>query len=464
MRGTARSRRIRGALAAPAALLAAALGAGCAVSGPIDEARAAYEAGRPDEALERLADEDGVAERDRLVALLEAGWIAHAAGRIETSVAVLDRADDLIESLDALFVAEQSATLLINDRVARYRGEYAERLWIRTVQMMNRLLLGDLEGAAVEARRAVRTYETHGAPLDGDVATRVLAARTLEAVGELDGAAIEYARAFERAGGSIGTAAFALGAADRTGRADEARRYRTALEGVPGAGEGVVSGGSLLLAVADGRIPPKRAGDLFIRPDLRISFPHYAGGGPIAPGIVVEVDGARMPAPAVATRLGAVAEASLGARAKRVAAKQAVRAAAKQGIGHAAHREDPLLGVLADIVLVLLEEADTRGWRTLPGTLSLLEVPLAPGTHDVTVTLDGYGPSRRLRLDGLEVRAGAPTWVELLDGPRGLERVVARGEADDAGADGAALAAGPGRRPGAPGRPAGAPRYSSSSR
>ena len=435
------ARRVRVA----AVLAAAALGTGCAISGPIDAARADYESGRPDEALERLADDDGVAERDRLVALLEAGWIAHASGRIEDSIATLGRAARLIDELDALFVGEQGASLVVNDRLTRYRGEYAERLWIRTVQMMNRLLLGDLEGAAVEARQAVRQYELHGAPLDGDVATRVLAARALEAVGELDGAAIEYARAFERAGGAseAGTAAFALGAARRTGRTDEARRYRAALAGVPGAGvPGAGAGaagrsGSLLLAVLDGRLPAKRAGDLFIRPDLRISFPYYPGGGAPAPALEVAVDGAPVPTPAVATRLGAVAEASLGARAKTVAAKQALRAVTKQGIGHAAREEDVLFGALVDVLLVLLEEADTRGWRTLPGTLSLVEVPLAPGAHDVSVALGGYGLARRVTLRDLEIRAGGPTFVELVDGPGGLARVVPR---RGPGADGPAPA------------------------
>ena len=362
------------------------------------------------------------------MALLEAGWIAHASGRIEDSIAALGRAARLIDELDALFVGEQTASLVVNDRLTRYRGEYAERLWIRTVQMMNRLLLGDLEGAAVEARQAVRQYELHGAPLEGDVATRVLAARALEAVGELDGAAIEYARAFERAGASeAGTAAFALGAARRTGRTDEARRYRAALEGVPGAGAGAADrSGSLLLAVLDGRLPAKRAGDLFIRPDLRISFPYYPGGGASAPDLAVTVDGVLVPTPALATRLAAVAEASLGARAKTVAAKQALRAVTKQGIGHAAREEDELLGALVDVLLVLLEEADTRGWRTLPGTLSLVEVPLAPGTHDVSVALGNHGLSRRVTLRNLEIRAGGPTFVELVDGPGGLARVVPR--------------------------------------
>lgn len=410
----------------------ALLAGGCAISGPITHARDDFDAGRPDAALERLADEDGVAERDRLVALLEGGMIAHVAGRIDESIVYLRRAANLVDELDATFVGEQSLTLVTNDRLARYRGEYAERLWIRTVQMMNHLLLGDVAGAAVEARQAIAQYERYGEPLDGDVVTRVLAARTLEAVGERDGAAIEYARAFERGGGSTaGTAAFALDNAERTGRRTEARSYRAALERAPdGAGVGAsgsASGGaSLLLAVSDGLIPRKRAGNLFIRPDLRISFPYYATGGPPAPDVRVTIDGRAVPAADVSTRLGSVAETSLGARAKSVAAKQALRVVAKQGLGQAAAREDQVLGALVDAVLFLLEEADTRGWGTLPATLSLVEVKLAPGRHDVAVTLGGYGAPRRIELGGLDVRAETPAFVALRDGPRGLERIVPR--------------------------------------
>ncbi len=395
---------------------------GCAVSGPIGKARADFDAGRPDAALERLADEDRVAERDLLVALLEGGSIAHAAGRIEQSIGYLRRAAELVDELDVTLVSEQSLTLVVNDRLARYRGEYAERLWIRTLQMMNYLLLGDVQGAAVEARQAIALYERYGEPLDGDVATRVLAARTLEAVGELDGAAIEYARAFERGGESAGAAAFAVDNAERTGRRDEARAYRAALDGArDGSGAGDAS---LLVAVSDGAIARKVAGNLFIRPDLRISFPYYAAGGPPAPDVRVTIDGRAVPAADVSTRLGGVAEASLGARAKRVAAKQALRVVTKQAVGRAAAKEDELLGALVDAVLFLLEEADTRGWATLPATLTLVEVKLPAGRHDVAVALDGHGAARRIELGDIELRPGGLAFVALRDGPRGLERIV----------------------------------------
>ena len=54
----------------------------------------------------------------------------------------------------------------------RYSGEFSERLWVHTFQMINYLLLDQPEGAAIEARRAVALYEEHGNVLQNDLFTR----------------------------------------------------------------------------------------------------------------------------------------------------------------------------------------------------------------------------------------------------------------------------------------------------
>jgi|GEM_PF-461432 len=403
---------------------------GCATSGAIVKARGDFRAGQPDVALQTLAS-GKVAERDRLVALMEGGFIAHASGRIEDSIRQLGQAARLVDELDAVFVGEQGASLLINDRATRYRGEYAERLWIRTVQMLNHLMLGDWQGASVEARQAIEVFDRHGDALQADVFTRTLLARVLDAVGEPDSAAIEYARAFEQSGGQLGVAAFARTAARRAGRPDDVARYDKALErDAEGIARGVrttAGQGTLLLVMSTGQVAQKRAGNLFLAPDLRISFPYYPNfpdsGFSDEGRIRLLLDGEALPVDPVVTRLSRVAEASLSARARQVATRQTLRVVTKQGLGAAAAKEDPALGLLVDAVFFLLEEADTRSWQTLPGRWSLIEHAMPAGNHRLEVRA---GRDGRVVLDDLRIDAGATSVVVLTDGPQGLVRIKPR--------------------------------------
>ena len=117
-------------------------------------ARDQFRHGSTSEALQTLAEAD-VSRRDRLLLYLDRGMIAQAAGRYEDSVAAFERATSLIDELDYLSVRDQSAALVSSDWATRYSGEYSERLWVHTFQMLNFLMLDLPQEAAVEARRAV---------------------------------------------------------------------------------------------------------------------------------------------------------------------------------------------------------------------------------------------------------------------------------------------------------------------
>jgi len=409
--------------------LIALIAGGCATSGAIVQARGDFRAGDPDAALAVLAT-GRIAERDRLVALMEGGFIAHASGRIHDSIRLLRDAARLVDELDAVFVGEQGGALLVSDRATRYRGEYAERLWIRTVQMLNHLVLGDWEGASVEARQAIEVFDRYAEALQADVFTRTLLARVLHAVGEPGAAAIEYALAFEQSGGQVGVAALARSAAREAGRPDDVVRYDKALErdarGVARQVQARTGDGSLLLIVASGQVPRKRAGNLFIAPDARISFPYYPNFPDMAiiDGIRLVLDGEPLPIDPIGTRLGQVAEASLAARARQVVTRQTLRVVAKQGLGVAASREDPALGLLVNALFFLLEEADTRSWRTLPGQWTLIERALPTGRHRLEVSAGSSG--RRVVIEDLRIDAGATSVLVLADGPEGLQRITPR--------------------------------------
>ena len=397
----------RGRLAA--ALLAVAFTSACATPGVLDRARGQLRGGDPDAALETLADAD-VPSRDRLLLLLDRGLVAHAAGRHRDSIAAFAEADALIAGLDYVSLREQGTALIVSDRATSYRGESGERLWIRTFQMLNYLAVGEPEGAAVEARRALVVLEENPKTLAADAVTRLLVAMSFEAAGQPESAAVEYRKLAANDGTPPGVLRAAWLNARRTARPDEAAvlAARLSPEVLENARETLAArDGELVLVLAAGFVPAKRSGDLFVSSGLRVAFPYYpAGIGGRAPGLEVRVDGETRPATVVATRLIDVARAALEERGAGIAARQTGRAVAKYNLAHSVSRQDELAGELVRLLLFVLEQADTRGWETLPATLSLAQVALPPGEHDVDVTVRTDTGEWRTTLGGVEVRAG----------------------------------------------------------
>lgn len=330
----------------------------CATSGALQVAREQFQHGSANDALKTLS-EASVSSRDQLLLYLDRGLVAQAAGHYADSIIAFERALNLIDELDYVSLRDQSAALVTSDWATRYRGEYSERLWIHAFQMMNFLLLGYPESAAVEARRAVALYKEQGDVLQGDIFTRSLMALSFESAGQSDSARVEYKKLAED---------FNESAMTETNRKD----------------------GELVLFIATGFIPNKLPGDLFIDLQTRISFPYYGDDVRPAPAITLTVNDNSLALKRADTALVTISKKALEQRGKTIAARQALRLAAKYNIADAIEEKDALAGGIAKLLLVAIEQADTRSWETLPAYLTLVRVPLSPGQHTVNVHLNDY--------------------------------------------------------------------------
>ena len=346
----------------------------CATSGALSVARDQFRHGSAQEALQTLS-EAHVSRRDRLLLYLDRGLVAQAAGEFSTSIAAFDSALRLVDELDYVSLRDQSSALLTSDWATRYSGEYSERLWIHTFQMLNFLLINDPQSAAVEARRAVAIYDEHGDILKQDVFTRAVMALSFAAAGQNDSASVEYRRLQEDFGTSL----------ERPLGRDESE---------------------LVLFVASGFIQPKLPGDLFIDINARISFPYYPEAISQRPVIRIEQDGEALSLIRSDTQLLRLSSESLAERGKRIAARQALRVATKYSVSEAISEQDELAGGIAKLIFLALEQADTRSWETLPAWLTLIRTPLPPGSHTLQLQISegGIAPGgvtqrRTLQLD-----------------------------------------------------------------
>jgi hypothetical protein len=170
--------RLLGALLIAGGLL------GCAGhAGRTEGARTALDAMQPKEALAQLNEELDVESADELptdlggdnaLLILDRAMVLQQLGRYELSSRDLQAADKEVEVLDlSRNAAHDLGKYLFSDDVGPYKAPAYEKLMINTMNMVNYLVRGDLNGARIEARRLavmqtyLRDHEDQGASLMG---------------------------------------------------------------------------------------------------------------------------------------------------------------------------------------------------------------------------------------------------------------------------------------------------------
>lgn len=147
-----------------AVLAAAIFATGGCQSGYIDamaQCTRAYKAGNYSAASQICAIravEDGMDDRDAVVECVDAGRTAQTAGDYTASAKFFDEAYEKVrpylDEKSETKILEQVTSTLVNDTVAEYYGTPPERIFLNTFQAINKLAVGDLDGARIELRRA----------------------------------------------------------------------------------------------------------------------------------------------------------------------------------------------------------------------------------------------------------------------------------------------------------------------
>ena len=373
---------------------------GCA--GRLNKASQEYYAGQPREALTLLDKGESFGNRNELLFLMEKGLVLHQLGNYRQSAEQLLQAAQLIDQFYYISLSEQASALAVNDWLTRYKGEYSERLWVHSYLMMDFLLLGEYDSALVEAKQALKVLGRHQEALKDAYFTRALIALCFANLGEDNDAYLEYRKLAQDLPDPAPVARDIVNLAGRLGMPDEVEKYRPYVTGSIAA-----EGSELVLFVANGRIPRKQPGNFVLPPSIRFSFPYYQEQHTVLPWLRIEPPAAGTLQP-LSSDLGLVAQASLEARRLEIVVRETARAAAKEAAAQSVGKDH---GSAAEIAvrlgLLLLEEPDVRCWQTLPGRLTLLRIPLAPGSHHLTLRVSGGpGGDRKIPLPDIELRAG----------------------------------------------------------
>jgi hypothetical protein len=371
---------------------------GCAGAG-LKDARRAFHNGDAPHAVTILSDEDD-SGLSRLVYLMEKGLLLHQAGRYEESVRELRKASDLIREQDIVSVGQQTGSLVVNEWVTEYKGEYCERLWVHTYLMMNYLLLGQYEAALVEAKQAEKVYDKFPEALSEEYFTRALIALCYENLNEYNDAYIAYKKLAETMKNSAIVQPDIDRLAGMLGFDDEISNKPQTVYTAAGSAE-------LVLFVSLGNGPVKIPGNIILPPGIRFSFPRYEKQDKRVGSAKVFDSGSRKRVIPLETDVVGVAKKSLDERATEIYVKEAARLAAKEVIMRQIGKDqDDIVKILLRIAFMIMEQPDTRSWQTLPAKLSLIKLPLKPGTHKIRVQIRGGGSMKDIDLPEIEFFRG----------------------------------------------------------
>ncbi len=404
------------------------------------EARDALDAGEPERALDLLNEELDVSRAedqpadlsgDQALLLLDRAMVLQQLGRYKLSAQDLNAADKAIDLLDLKrATADELGRYLFSDDSGSYSAPPYEKLLINTMNLVNYLRLGELNGARVEARRLsvvqryLRDQAEPGAGLSGPGS--YLAGFAFEYSGRATEALRYYDEALQYGDYASLHEPVRRLAARSSYRSPRIRKLLAQAQPEEPAEQ--PQDGELLVVVSYGRAPAKVAKRL----PIGLALTHAASHMPpsdharanrlAAQGLVTWVN---YPALGRARGTGSIPDFSVNGHAARMEpmigidleARAAWREAEGAVIGAAITRmltrlvagevtrqaagDSPwgiLLSLGTQATLTAADTPDTRSWAMLPARMAFGRQRLAPGTYDITLSARGFTRTERIRI------------------------------------------------------------------
>ncbi|MBN1433492.1 hypothetical protein JW921_01955 [Candidatus Fermentibacterales bacterium] len=418
----------------------------CAVSHPdlMRPVRADLRSGRACAALESYTsaapDSTGL---DRLLFLMEKGNLLRLAGRYEEAIRLLLEADRVSDMLRGTDLVERLESLITSEESVTFRGADYESVMINYCLATCYASMGNLEDALVECRRVgekLRAFnleygDSGSSRYADDAFVRYVMGVMFEADGNLDDALVAYRASYDVYAGDYAEH-YGLTPPRQLGMDLLRLSWLQGFESLHDSYESDWPGldwrssgpspdrGELVVFIERGSIPerietsveaygesrvyrlavPAIPDEKELRWPFRYSSPVVVRAGPETVTAFLAED------------LSAIARKNLEDQAgralllamARLAAKAALAEAGEEIVEEITDEEDGCLsegaGFLISLFGAATEHADLRSWLTLPAQVHVARIPLAPGTHQVSVSSAG-GPELVMERS-LEVRAG----------------------------------------------------------
>ena len=396
-------------------------------------------------------------EDENTLLILERGTVLQAMGKYKLAARDMMIADDRLEWLD---ISETNtadiAKYMYSGSSETYKAPAYERLLLNTLNMVNFLAMGDLQGAKVEARRFALLEHFFVEKQEEDVMGGILALGNY-----LGGATFEHAKDLEQAARYYSRAwyygirhdafrerlidIFSLsGYKPRELQADDKEALKEIMEAVktnevPSYKEfnERYRNGDTLVLVQSGLAPFKQAvrmpivqarsyasshqgfsGDRQARLNMMVAngvidsvnFPMLSHKGlpgakpaSVAVGdqqapLRADIDVASQVEQAYARLLPTLMVAAITRLMTRVAAGKVTQAAVNSS-GNGNKGLGMLAGLAVQGAMNAADKPDTRSWITLPGRVRVFRTQLAPGSHSINATVGNQSEARQVTVN-----------------------------------------------------------------
>lgn len=389
-----------------------------------------FKGGHYSQALSEL-DKVDMKSSEPLLYLLEKSMILDRQGELKPSRSALTAADRIVDELYTTSVSKEAMSYVYNDSAQDYPGEDYEKVAIHIMMALSFLEDGDMNAAAVEARRInTRLNEINGFYKDNknkyteDAFGRYLSGLIHEAKGDYDSAIVDYKLALKaykteyqaffgvrNPPGDLICALYHL--LTNRGRTQEAMRLKSNYpRQVVKADMPDSSYGELIVIHQLGLISRKQEFSYLVnlgREIHRFSFPRIFPLNPYRFGRTgVQVASKPFTSAQLVQNFDGIAARTLEDRRLRLVAKQAARLILKSQINQKARQElGPLGGLLTNIFNAVTETADTRAWALLPSAFYVTRYALKPGKHDVKLYHNGLLEG----VQSVDVKAGGKSFL-----------------------------------------------------
>lgn len=358
--------------------------------------------------LKGLADEYGA--NQKLLFLMDSAMINMLCGNYRESNEYFHKAEDLAGDLWTKSVTMEAASFLVNDYTIPYAGEEFERALINLFSAINYIKLGQLDEALVECRRLDSNlqvindkYEKKNVYRE-DAFARYLSGIIYEADNDPDDAFIDYYKAFKvfkdyehnyKTPMPRIVLEDLFRTAEATGRSEEVKSLLSEFRNIKWLKQEETKGlGRIIFIHFNGKAPVKKDSRLYVptkQGPITLAFPRYVVNPPPCRGsrVIIESRNKRVEVETeLVEDINEIAVKNLEDRKARVIAKTVARAAAKQATIHNVTK-DKDIQVLLNIANTLIETADTRTWRTLPGEVYMSRHFMPEGEYSIHVNQCG---------------------------------------------------------------------------
>lgn len=416
---------------------------GCAShSDKTKEIRSALDAGNPREALKLLNEQLETDSEKQLPAntggdnslfLLDRAMVLQQLQIYKLSSRDLEVSDKQIEMLDfSRNAAHDIGKYIFSDDTGPYKAPAYEKLMINTMNMVNYLAVGDLQGARVEARRltVMQKYLKDNDPDNALTAPgSYLAGFVFEKSGQYDEALRYYDEALqygeyqtlsEPVRRLMGKAGFASPRLRKISGLKDGEQPPAPPKTEPGTPP-TPEPGELLVIVSYGRVPAKIAQRVPIGLALTYASGSLSPGDSSraaalgAQGLVTWVnfpelgkahgqydtpwfrlDGKQQPLEGIVAVDQEAKRAWDDVKGPIIASaitRMIARVVAGEGVRAAAGKDNAVLGILLSLgtqaTLTAVDTPDTRSWATLPARMAFGRVSLSPGVRTVQIRARG---------------------------------------------------------------------------